>query len=269
MFFRKRPYVFIVIFILIGFSLLTYQGIRSAQGGIMVSPFIYLLRDPIKGVSSILRSGKNLFKSYILIAGKEDDVRRLTEKVKELEQERNKFIEVLSENKRLREILELKSKTTHYVATATVFARDPTNWFQILWIDKGSEAGVRKGMIAVTPSGIVGRIHKVFKDTANIILITDINSSLSVRLQTLRHEGILEGRGGGKCHLKYIPEGEEVRIGEKVITSGLDGVYPQGLQVGYISNVIEKSDGLFQYIEVTPSQNLNKVEEVVILKSSK
>lgn len=267
MFFKKRPYVFIVIFILIVFSLLSYQAIRGVPKGVTVSVFIHLLKTPQEGVSSILRSGKNLLKSYILIVGKEEEIKRLKDNVKELEQERNRFIEVLSENKRLREILELKSKTTHYVTTATVFARDPTNWFQTLWIDKGSEAGIRKDMIAVTPSGVVGRIYKVFKDTANIILITDINSSLAVRLQTLRHEGILEGRGGDKCHLKYIPEGKEVRIGERVITSGLDGVYPQGLQVGYISNVIEKSGGLFQYIEVTPSQNPNKIEEVAILKN--
>lgn len=196
-------------------------------------------------------------------------MRRLTARVKELEQEKNKFIEALSENERLRALLKLKSKRIEYVTTAEVFARDPTNWFQILWINKGEEDGIQKDMAALGGWGLVGRTHKVLKNTANIILITDANSSVAVRLQSLRREGILEGRGGDKCYLKYIPEEEDVRVGERVITSGLDGIYPEGIQVGYISRVIKKGYGLFQYIEVTPLENLNKVEEVAILKSSK
>jgi len=254
------------VFVILGFTLLTYQGITRSHETSLFDFFLYPLRILEHGSSSIARGVKNLFKNYILIVGKEEEVRRLNARVKELEQERNKLIEALSENKRLKALLELKSKRTEYVTTAEVFARDPTNWFQILWINKGEEDGIEKDMTVMGVSGLVGRTHKVLKDTANIILITDVNSSVAVRLQSIRHEGILEGRGGNRCYLKYIPEEEDVRIGEMVFTSGLDGIYPPELPVGYVSKVIKKGGGLFQYIEVTPLENLNKVEEVAILK---
>lgn len=266
MFFKKRAFVSIV-FILLIFTLLTYQSIKSGHDIYSAFDFfVSSLKILEQGGSSIIRGVKNFFNSYILIAGKEDENRRLMASIKELEQERNKYIEALSENKRLRDLLELKSGRTDYVTSAEVFARDPTNWFQILWINKGIVDGIYKNMVAITPSGLVGKIHRVLRNTANIILITDINSSVAVRFQSHRQEGILEGKGTDRCYLKYIPQEEDIKIGERVITSGVDGIYPEGLQVGYVSKVIKKGYGLFQYIEVTPMQNLNKVEEAAILK---
>ena len=201
-----------------------------------------------------------------MVVGKEDENKLLMERVKEVERERNEYVEALQENERLRQLLDLKLKRADYVTTAEVFARDPTNWFQVLWIKKGLKDNILKNMIAVTPSGAVGRIHRVLYRRANIVLITDVNSSLAVRFQSSRTEGILEGHGDDKCYLKYIPQEIDVAIGDKVITSGLDGIYPEGVLVGTVSDVKKKSGEFFQTIEVTPSQNPNTVEEVLILK---
>lgn len=152
------------------------------------------------------------------------------------------------------------------VAAAEVFARDPSNWFHILWINKGSDAGVEKDMVAVTPLGPVGRVHRVFDDGASLILLTDVNSAIAVRLQSTRERGILEGRGDGTCSLKYISKKAEVKAGENVVTSGLDGIFPEGLLVGHVSEVRKEEGEMFQVINVIPAQDLNTVEEVVILK---
>ncbi|HBH62858.1 MAG TPA: rod shape-determining protein MreC, partial [Nitrospiraceae bacterium] len=170
------------------------------------------------------------------------------------------------ENERLRSLLQLKSERADYVAAARVFARDPTNWFQIIWINKGLDNGIARNMVAVTPIGPVGKIHRVLKERSGIILITDVNSSVAVRLQNSRVEGILEGRGDNRCYLKYVAKDIEVAAGENVITSGLDGIYPEGLKIGYVSDVDKEGSELFQLIVVAPSQDLNKVEDVVILR---
>ena len=260
----KKKLFFFALFILLIFALLTYQSIKGKSRFIDFP--LYPLRILEQGTSTLIKSVKNLFNTYILIVGKEEENRRLREKVKRLEKEINGYIEAEYENRRLRAILKLSSERPDYVAAAEVFARDPTNWFQILWINKGLKDGIARDMVAVTPLGPVGKIHRVFKTGSSIILITDVNSSVAVRLQSSRTEGILEGRGDDGCYLKYVSKKADVKKGDRVVTSGLDGMYPEGLLIGYVSDVKKEGGGMFQMVEVEPSQDLNTIEEVAILK---
>ncbi|MBI4681900.1 MAG: rod shape-determining protein MreC [Nitrospirae bacterium] len=252
----KKKIFFFAVFVVLVFGLLTYQSTRGERG--IIDFPIYPLKILEQGGSSLIK----FFRNYIPFLGKDERVLRLAE----CEEERNRYKEAAYENERLRSILQLKSERADYIATAEVFARDPTNWFQIMWINKGLSSGIAKNMVAVTPLGPVGKIHRVFNERANIILITDVNSSVAVRLQSTRVEGILEGRGDNRCYLKYIVKDIDVAVGENVITSGLDGIYPEGLLIGYVTDVDKEGGEIFQLIEVAPSQYLNRVEDVVILK---
>lgn len=265
MFLKKRFFIFIF-FILSIFVVLTYQGVKGSPDTSRFDFFNYPLEIFEQGISTFSESIKNFFRSYILIVGKEDENRRLVKQIKKIEQEKTQYLEAKYENERLRLLLKLKSQRADYVAVAEVFAKDPTNWFQILLINKGVNDGISKDMIAVTPLGIVGRILRVFNDSAKIILITDVNSSVAVRIQSSRAKGILEGSGGNRCYLKYVSQDVDVMVGEKIITSGLDGIYPEGIQIGYVTNVKKRAGDFFQVIEVATAQNLNAVEEVAILK---
>ncbi|HDH06425.1 MAG TPA: hypothetical protein ENH01_12105, partial [Nitrospirae bacterium] len=131
----KKKLFFFALFILLIFGLLTFQSIKG-KGRFIESP-LYPLRILEQGASSLIKSVKNLFNTYILVVGKEEENRRLLEKINRFEKEINGYMEAEYENRRLREILKLSSERPDYVATAEVFARDPTNWFQILWINKG------------------------------------------------------------------------------------------------------------------------------------
>ncbi|MBI5057893.1 MAG: rod shape-determining protein MreC [Nitrospirae bacterium] len=255
---HKKKFILFALFILLIFALLTYQGI---QGERRITDFTLY---PLKVLE---QSGTFLKKAvrYIPFLG-DDDEKRLISRLGKCEQERMKSKEAESENERLRGILQLKSERPDYVAAAEVFARDPTNWFHILWINKGLSSGIAKDMVAITPLGLVGRVHRVFNEKADVIQITDVNSSVAVRMETSRVEGILEGRGDNKCNLKYVSKDFEVVEGENVITSGLDGIFPEGLLVGTVSSVDREGGDVFQLIEVMPAQNLNTVEEVVVLK---
>jgi rod shape-determining protein MreC len=260
---KKKLFIFAVIILLV-FGLLTYQSIRG-EGRFIDFP-LYPLRILERGTSSVIRSVENFVNTYIIIVGKEEENRELRQKISELQQDKNRYVEIELENDRLRKILKLMSEKPSYVTAARVFARDPTNWFKILWINKGADDGVAKDMVAVSPAGPVGKIHRVLDNGANIILITDVNSSVAVRMQTSRIEGILVGRGGDSCYLKYVSKEADVNVGDRIITSGLDGIYPKGLLIAYVSKVIKEGEDLFQLIEAVPIQDLNAVEEVAILK---
>ncbi len=260
---KKKLFIFAALIILI-FGLLSYQSIKG--GTRFFDLPLYPLEILEKVAFDIVKGTKRILHTYILLTGKEEENRDLLKKISELEQEKNSLIEVAYENKRLTKILKVSSEKPGYVASARVFARDPTNWFQVLWINKGKEEGVDTGMVAVASIGPVGRIHRVFENGSSVILITDVNSSVAVRLQSTRIEGILEGRGDNKCDLKYVSKEVKVKKGDKVITSGLDGIYPAGLLIGTVSAVREEGEEMFKVIEVDPIQDLNSVEEVAILK---
>jgi rod shape-determining protein MreC len=262
---RKSFFIFTVIILFI-FVVLTYQGIKGGFNTTALSFLNRPLRILEQELSAVISRVENLFQKYILIAGKETEIKRLNSELFKEKEGKNKYVEVQYENERLRGLLELKFQKKEYVTTAEVFARDPTNWFQILWINKGEKDGISKDMVAVTPLGIVGRVHRVFKGSANIILITDVNSSVAARLQSSRIEGIIGGRGHNKCYLKYVPREVDILLGDRVITSGLDGIFPAGLVIGYVTDTKKKPGEFFQLIEITVAQNLSSVEEVSILK---
>ena len=255
----KKKFIFFALFILLVFALLTYQSVKGE--GRLFDFTIYPLKLIEQGGSFLV----NLF-DHIPLIGRSAEEKNLLDRLKKCEEERVRYREASSENERLRALLNLKSQRTGYVAAAEVFARDPTNWFQMLWINKGIINGVAKDMVAVTPFGLAGRIHKVFRERANVILITDANSSVPVRLESSRVEGILEGNGVNRCYLKYVSKDVDVEAGEGVITSGLGGVFPEGILVGYVSSIDREGGDIFQQIEVRPAQHINNVEEVLILK---
>lgn len=262
MLFRNKFLIFIFVIVII-FALLTYQGIKRQRG--ISNSLTYPLHLLSGGHSIIISKIGDFWGKYIFIVNKVEENKRLLERIKILEQERNRYIEVENENRRLHRLLELESERHDFITAAKVFARDPGNWFHLLWINKGSRHGISRGMTAVTPGGLVGMVRDVFDNRASIMLITDVNSAVAVRIQDLRDDGILEGRGDNTTYLKYISVDAEVEQGQAVITSGLDGIYPEGIIVGYVKNVRRTDTEFFQDIIVSPAQNLNKVEEVAIL----
>jgi rod shape-determining protein MreC len=125
---------------------------------------------------------------------------------------------------------------------------------------------VAKDMAVVTSDGVVGRVIEVSLHTAKVLLITDPNSAMDVIVQRSRTQGIMEGKVEEVCVLKYVQKNEDVQVGDKVITSGLGGIFPKGLMTGTVTRVERKRPGIFQYIEVTPSVDFSRLEEVLILK---
>ncbi|MBI4825352.1 MAG: rod shape-determining protein MreC [Nitrospirae bacterium] len=259
----KKRYVVLTVFAVLIAAILVFQS-RIGKGRITDTP-VYPIKTIEKVLSAATKGTGDFFRTYIL-PREGLEKRELNARLSKLQEESSKYIEAELENQRLRDLLGLKSQRPEFVTSAEVFARDPSNWHQVIWVNKGSDDGVEKEMIAVTPAGVVGRVHRIFNDSASVILLTDANSALAVRMQSTRAEGILEGRGGNICFLKYVPSEAEVEIGDAVISSGLDKIFPEGLVVGYVTELIKDEGGIFQAIKVAPSQDLNALEEVAILK---
>ncbi len=207
---------------------------------------------------------KDSIKDFFLL--KQENA-QLKKQIFELSLRENYYSSLIQENKRLKEILTLKEQRKDIVAIGKVISKGSTKYLKTIWIDKGSEHGIKKDYSALTPNGLVGKVVSVYPESSEILLITDPNFSVSVRIQRSRTEGVLNGKGDN-CIIKYIPLEEEVLVGDRVITSGLDGIFPEGIIIGAVKST-DKRNGLFQIIEVIPMQPDNKIEEVAIVKREK
>jgi len=172
-------------------------------------------------------------------------------------------------NSRLRNLLNFEKTITDRVLSAEVIGKDPSPWFKTVLIDKGKNDGVETGMAVVVPKGIAGQVTDVSANYSKVLLIIDHNSAVDALAQNDRARGIIKGGMVGQCLFKYVLRKHDIEIGDIVISSGLDGVFPKGLAVGYVSAVFKPKSGIFQEVTVTPYVDFEKLEEVLIVLNPK
>ena len=168
-------------------------------------------------------------------------------------------------NSRLRNLLNFEKTITDRVLSAEVIGKDPSPWFKTALIDKGKNDGVETGMAVVVPKGIAGQVTDVSSNYSKVLLIIDHNSAVDALVQNDRARGIIKGGSGGQCLFKYVLRKHDIAIDDIVVSSGLDGVFPKGLAVGYISGIIKPKSGIFQEVTVTPYVDFEKLEEVLVI----
>jgi rod shape-determining protein MreC len=152
---------------------------------------------------------------------------------------------------------------------AEVIAKDPSGWFKTVIIDKGSLDGLQKGLPVVLPTGIAGQVIEVSGRYAKVMLIIDRNSAVDALVQRSRARGIIKGESADQCRFEFVLRKHDVQIGDTVIASGLDGVYPKGLRIGRVSDLIQSSSDIFYEITVTPFVDYEKLEEVLVILQPK
>ena len=179
-----------------------------------------------------------------------------------------KLREARLENARLRGLLQFRSRASAADAhlAARVIARDPDRIPNTILIDVGHADGVSQRMPVVTADGLVGRVLEVHGGTAVVLLLLDRNCRVSAVIQREgRAQGIVTCEDG-TFYLKNVKVRTEVEAGDVVVSSGLGGVFPKGLLVGQVAEVVQKETGLFQEVILAPGANFINLEEVFVLK---
>lgn len=254
---RKRLIILIVL-VAAALALMSYQHDRkpfSFLDSVITYPY-YALNEFTADIDLTVKRLRTTF----------EENKTLRAEVAGLRLEKQQYREIFMENERLKALLALKEREPGYVAVARVIARGSDKLLNIAILDKGKSSGLEKGMAVITPKGLVGKIYSLSDSYSDALLLQDANFSVAVRLQDSRREGVISGTGNDYCLLKYIPPEEKVEKGEVVITSGFDGIFPEGLPVGVVSKVNKEGIEFFQYIEVKPFQSSGKIEEVMVLK---
>jgi rod shape-determining protein MreC len=207
------------------------------------------------------------WKRYFWLWDVEKERDELLTRVKELEQSNAVLKELTRENTELRRILKFSQSYQLEGVAARVISRSPSNWTRTISIDRGIAHGLRPGLAVVDGKAIVGQVISVFSNSAKVLLLNDTASAIDVLLQSSRAAGIVEGRLDKPLELRYVVKESKVNLGEKIIASGLDGVFPKGLLVGEVNSVSSGSSGLFQSITVSPAVSFEKLENVFVVFS--
>lgn len=219
--------------------------------------------------SGMYRTVAGWWYGYIDLIGVRERNEQLRKKLKALESQNTQLLEVRTENRLLRELVGLLDHTEIEGVAANVIGYDPSKWVRAAIIDHGSRSGVEVGMAVVDGSGVVGQVVVVSPSSARVQLITDHASGVDVIIQSSRARGMVQGLGGARCELRYVTADAQVAIGDRVLTSGLDGVYPKGLVVGVVSDYEPATTGLFHGVELTPAVDFARLEKVLVVTSGR
>jgi len=237
---------------------------RSETG--LVGRMVYSALGPLQGgVSAVHGKVKHVWQQYLNLVGVREENRLLKSEVQRLRQERTGLVGAESENRRLRKLLSFGARHEFPTLAAQVIGEDALGWYRTLFINRGTDDGVRPEMPVVVSEGVVGRVAKGSSNVSRVLLLTDPSLSVDCRLVRTRDRGVLTGSLEGLCILRYLSLTSQVRPGDEVVTSGLDTVFPKGLLVGRVESVQKTDQGLFLEAKVLPAVHFAELEEVIVI----
>ncbi|MCZ6696866.1 MAG: rod shape-determining protein MreC [Acidobacteria bacterium] len=251
---------------LLAFNLILMSSrVRSDGEGSLLARGILVMASPfLKASAAVGRSTANTWRAYIHLIGVEEinqilrsDLDGLRARVHDLEEMRN-------EVERLRSLLDLQDRLDMDSTAARIIARGSGHGVRTLLLNRGERHGVRMSDPVVTLRGLVGRVVEVGPAISKVQTLSDPNSGVAALIQRTRVQGLVVGEGESGCRMEYVMELSDVEVGDVIITSGLDRIYPKGQMIGVVTDLGE-GEGLTRFVGVRPEVDLLRVEEVLVL----
>lgn len=207
------------------------------------------------------------FENYIYLWHTHHDNLTLLEENRKLLNSIAGLRETQEENIRLRKLLQFEEKFNLRSIVARVIATGVSTEFRSIRLNRGESSGIRQNMAVVTDEGIVGRILRTTLTTSDVVTILDPLSAVDAIVERSRARGVVEGLTDDSCQLRYVLRTDDIQPGDILISSGLGGIFPKGVVTGTVSKVNRKPYGISQEVEVRPSVDFSKLEEVLVLTS--
>jgi len=261
---RHRSLFLLIGVVLLQVLLLAVQIKRDSQGRLIrvwtVSAVSPVERSGAWGVGKI----RDAWRHYFALSDTARQNEQLHRENGELKLEIMQLQGKSAEADRLAALLNFKQKQNKVpmvVARVIGSSADPNS--NVLYIDQGQRDGIRKNMGVITPEGVVGKVMEAYRDASQVLVVTDRDSGVGAMIADSRIQSPVGGTGEPLLNMKYVGNDDEVAVGSRVVTSGMDRIFPKDLPVGIITQV--KPGGQYKQIRVKPSANLEKLEEVIVL----
>ncbi len=205
--------------------------------------------------------------NYINLVGVKEENQHLRQRVDKLAFENSLLVEQFKHYERLDQVLSFPRLDMIPYETAQIIGRDTIGRVRLLYINKGSEDGLKKNMPVITHRGLIGRTVRVALYSSKVLMISDVRSAVDAIVQETRDNLVVAGSNTNTLEVRYLKAESEVKAGDRVISSGLGGIYPKGLLVGIIEDIDTVSEDLFLSARLTPTADLDRIEEVLVLSA--
>ncbi len=262
-----RFYIILFFFILIPIISID-TATRSPRTYRIYDRVILGLTSPVQtAVSWVMEISVSVFNNYVFLLRTRQENLAVLEENRRLLNTIVNLRETQEENGRLRELLAFKETFSLQTINARVIAKDVSTEFRAIRINRGEKDGIQADMPVINSEGIVGRVLRTTDSTADVVTLLDLLSAIDALVKRSRVRGIVEGMTDEVCHLKFALRTDDVQAGDLLLSSGLGGVFPKGLPVGTVSNVVRQPYGITQNVEVRPAVDFSKLEEVMVITS--
>lgn len=262
--FRQRTgYMFVAV--TIAHIILISAQVNTRRGVPMLEAVTFgVFAEVQRASTSVIEGVQHGWENYFAL----QQVRRQNEKLRQengqlqvqLQQERA----LSTQTRSLQQLLELRQRTSLSTTAASVIAGGASPDFRTFTIDKGTKDGLRPDMAVIAPTGVVGRIIMPSARASKVQLLIDRNAAAGAIVERSRAQGVVLGTGGDRLRFEYVPGAADVQVGDRVVTSGIDGIYPKGFAIGQIES-IQKGAGVFSAIVVKPVVDFSSLEEVLVV----
>jgi len=263
---RPRPLLLLLVVVVAQVLLLAAQ-IRQQSGVRLIRVWAVAAVTPFQSAGTYaIRSLLGAWQNYLSLRNAHRENENLRAQVADLKLRLQRLEGRAATADRLEQLLAFReSHSDAPLLAARVIAASPAGTSKVIYVNRGERDGVRKDMGVVTPDGVVGKVLEVYPSTAQVLLVTDRESGVGARLATLRVQGVARGTGEAALLMHYVINDLEVPVGERIVTSGQDRIFPKDLPVGTVSET--KPGSPFKVIYANPAARLDRLEEVFLLRS--
>lgn len=263
---RQRPGV------LLGAAILLHVVLISAQvntkAGVPVLQVVTFgsFSEVQRGMMALVSGVRGLWTGYVGLQNVQVENAALKQELQSLQIRLQEERAEAQRTDNLRQLLELRERAGLDTTAAEVIAAAASPEFRTVTIDKGSSHGLQTDMAVISPAGVVGRVILPGGRASKVQLLVDRNAAAGALIERTRVQGVVIGFGDGSLRMQYVPGTADVKTGDLVVTSGIDGIYPKGFVIGTIDNVTR---GVGQYHEITvrPTVDFTRLEEVLVVRT--
>ena len=263
---QRKHFIGFLASILIFSLVLMTVNVRYEKSNLFFESIVVWFFSPIQNLlTSTTSYVSDAFDHYFFLVETSKENDQLLLKVNLLSKKNNELIERNKLLERSDNLIEFLDKDERPFVIAKVIGYDATQWSKVIFINRGTDHKVQKNSSVMNNAGVIGHVIHSSPNSSKVLLITDSRSAVDSLFQETRESGITVGTGENICEMKFVPISAKINLGDKVISSGLGGVFPKGLVVGRVVDIVKQSQDLFQDIMVEPSADLSNIEEVIVL----
>jgi rod shape-determining protein MreC len=260
---QRTGYLFLAV--TVGHIILISAQVNTRRGVPILEAVTFgVFAEVQRGTSSVIGGMRKSWGDYLALQQVRSENEQLKQQLDRLQVSLQQERAVAEQSRTLQNLLDLRRTLSFATTGAAVIAGGASPEFRTITIDKGTGDGLRPDMAVIAPGGVVGRVIMPSARASKVQLLIDRNAGAAALVERSRAQGIVEGTGADRLNMTYVSGTADIKVGDRVVTSGIEGIYPKGFVIGQIES-IERGAGEFTAVVIRPAVDFSSLEAVLVV----